>query len=170
MKLKTIPLRTNNPRPWLWPLLLMAVVTLPILWLTPVLWNRSVSLAMLTALIALPGLALVGLLASWMLRFPQMLAYEITNKGLSIQTHYGSEQVVKAQVRAARAIPYALKFSTKSKGHFPGYYVGFYQLPEVGKVTAYVAQNQGEGVLLELQSGEKVLLSPENLDDVLRMF
>jgi hypothetical protein len=170
VKLKALPIRTNNPRPWLWPLVLVAVITLPILWLTPVLWSRSVSLAMLVALIALPGLALVGLLASWMLRFPQMLAYELTNKGLTIQTHYGPEQIARNQVSSSRRLEYALRFSTKSKGHFPGYYVGTYTLEGTGKITAYVAANKGTGVLLELHNGEKVLLSPEIADDVLKLF
>ncbi|MDX2006989.1 MAG: PH domain-containing protein [Meiothermus sp.] len=170
MKLKTLPLRSDNPRPWLWPLVLMAVVTLPLLWLTPILWGRSVSLAMLTALIALPGLALAGLLASWMLRFPQMLAYELTHKGLTVQTHYGPEQIGRSQVVSARPLEYALRFSSRSKGHFPGYYVGTYTLEDLGPVSAYVAARRGPGVLLELQGGGKVLLSPESPDDLLRAF
>ncbi len=166
----SIALNSNNPRPWLWPLLLMAVVTLPILWLMPVLWAKGENLAVLVAFVALPGIALVGILASWMFRFPQILAYERSSKALTIQTHYGPEKLERSKVLSARAVDYALRFSIKSKGHFPGYYVGSYTLPEVGLVTAYVAQSKGTGVLLELRDGQKVLLSPQNPDDLLRFF
>lgn len=170
MKVKTIQLQTNNPRPWLWPLLLLAGVTLPILWLLPILWSRSVALGILVAFVALPGLALVGILASWLFRWPGLLAYEVSGKGLTIQTHREPVQIVRSEVRLARALQYALRWNPRSWGHLPGYYVGAYTLPEVGPVRAYVAQPRGQGVLLELKNGEKILLSPQDPAEVLRLF
>ncbi|MDW8426709.1 MAG: PH domain-containing protein [Meiothermus sp.] len=170
MKAKTIPIQTDNPRPWLWPLLLLAGVTLPILWLLPVLWSRSVTLGVLVAFVALPGLALVGILASWLYRWPQLLVYEVSGRGLTIQTHREPVQVARSEVRQAKPLEYALRWNPSSRGHLPGYYVGAYTLPEVGPLTAYVAQSRGQGVLLELKSGEKILLSPQNPDEVLKLF
>ncbi len=80
MKAKTLALKTNNPRPWLWPLLLLAGGTLPILWLLPIAWNRSMTLGILVAFVALPGMALMGVVASWMFRWPQMLAYRTLHR------------------------------------------------------------------------------------------
>lgn len=170
MKARTIPIQTNNPRPWQWPLLLLAGVTLPILWLLPVLWSRSVTLGILVAFVALPGLALAGILASWLVRWPGLLVYEVTGRGLTIHTHQGPVQIVRSEVRQARALQYALRWNPRSFGHLPGYYVGAYTLPEVGLLTAYVAQPKGQGVLLELKNGEKILLSPQDPAEVLRLF
>lgn len=170
MKAKTLALKTNNPRPWLWPLLLLAGVTLPILWLLPILWNRSVTLGILVAFVALPGLALMGVVASWMFRWPQLLAYEVSGRGLTIQTHTDPVQIVRSDVRLAQPVEYALRWNPKSRGHLPGYYVGVYTLPEVGPVTAYAAQSKGLGLLLEMKSGEKVLLSPQDPAELLKLF
>lgn len=145
-------------------------MTLPILWLLPILWNRSVTLGILVAFMALPGLALMGIVASWMFRWPQLLAYEVSNKGLTVQTHTDLVQIARSEVGSAQLVEYALRWNPKSWGHLPGYYVGAYNLPEVGPVTAYAAQSKGSGVLLEMKSGEKILLSPQDPAELLKLF
>lgn len=79
-------------------------------------------------------------------------------------------QIVRSEVRLAQPVEYALRWNPKSRGHLPGYYVGVYTLPEVGSVTAYAAQSKGLGVLLEIKSREKVLLSPQDPAELLKLF
>jgi len=170
MKARSLPIQTNNPRPWLWPLVLLMAVTLPTLWLLPVVWGRSITLGLLVAFVALPGLALAGILASWLFRWPQLLAYELSGKGLTIQTHREPVQIARSEVRRARAIAYALRWNPRSWAHLPGYYVGTYTLPEVGPVKVFAGQPRGEGVLLELKDSTRVLLSPQDPAELLQLF
>jgi len=91
----------------------------------------------------------------WM---PARLGYALENDMLEIKFFSGRRRILLEKVRAVEPVEYALGRRSGSAA-LPGYYVGRFQ-SNLGKLTAYAGRPQGEGVLLLLDGGEMVLLTP----------
>ncbi len=91
----------------------------------------------------------------WM---PARLGYVLDKDALEVRFFSGRRRILLEKVRAVEPVEYALGRRSGSAA-LPGYYVGRFQ-SNLGKLTAYAGRPQGEGVLLLLDTGEMVLLTP----------
>ncbi|WP_457638516.1 PH domain-containing protein [Oceanithermus sp.] len=111
--------------------------------------------AVFALLVFLVVAAFVGLL--WLM--PNRLYYALYDDHLEIGHLLGSRRILLENVRLVKPVEYALGRRSGSAS-LPGYYVGRFQ-SSLGKLTAYAGKPEGEGLLLLLNTGEMVLLTPK---------
>ncbi|WP_456409821.1 hypothetical protein [Oceanithermus sp.] len=89
---------------------------------------------------------------------PGHLSDRVGMSGLRIRTFAGVREVKRGNVKAARKVSYRLGirlYGTEPPGHNVGRFRN-----KLGTVQAFVRAKRGPGVLLELTSGEKLLINP----------
>ena len=111
--------------------------------------------ALFALLVFLVVAAFVGLL--WLM--PARLSYTIYDDHLEIGHLLGKRRILLENVRLVKPVEYALGRRSGSAS-LPGYYVGRFQ-SSLGKLTAYAGRPEGKGLLLLLNTGEMVLLTPK---------
>jgi len=105
-------------------------------------------------------LALAAFAAAFILLAPARLDYRVTPSRLEIRTFAGRRALRKGQIQNVRKVTYRL--GSKGAGtNQPGYYVGRFK-SDLGTVRAFTSAARGDGVLLELTSGEKLLINPRD--------
>ncbi|WP_457638517.1 PH domain-containing protein [Oceanithermus sp.] len=105
-----------------------------------------------------PLLAGDALLAYFVWQAPHRLGYRPARSGLMIYTFAGRRQVERGQIKAARLTDYRLGLRIIGS-EMPGYCVGGFR-SNLGSVRAFTSRRRGRGVLLELKSGERLLINP----------
>ncbi len=110
--------------------------------------------AVFALLVFLVVAAFAGLL--WLM--PASLYYSLAGDRLEVGHLLGRRRILLENVRLVKPVEYALGRRSGSAA-IPGYYVGRFQ-SSLGKLTAYAGKPAGEGLLLLLNTGEMVLLTP----------
>ncbi len=111
--------------------------------------------ALFSLLVFLVVTSFVGLL--WLM--PDRLRYFLGKDSLEIGHLLGKRRILLENVRLAKPVEFALGRRSGSAS-LPGYYVGRFQ-SNLGKLTAYAGRPEGQGLLLLLNTGEMVLLTPK---------
>ncbi len=91
---------------------------------------------------------------------PRRLGYRVSKNRLQINTFAGARELRHSEIECVKLVEFHL--GIKMTGNeIPGYYVGRFRSNQ-GPVRAFVSRKHGRGVLLELGSGEKLLINPRD--------
>jgi hypothetical protein len=89
------------------------------------------------------------------------LTYYVTSDAVRVRTIASRVHIARTDIVSVTPIEYRLKlriFGTSTIA----YNVGIFDAGHLGRVRAYVGRGSGEGVLLVLRNGERVILSPRD--------
>jgi hypothetical protein len=121
-------------------------------------YGTAAGLPLARALVALWVFLIVAFFAALLWWMPARLRYALADETLEIRHFLGRRRILLENLREVHEVPFVLGRRSGSAA-LPGYYVGRFQ-SSLDRVTAYAGRPAGKGVLLELNTGEKVLLTP----------
>lgn len=89
------------------------------------------------------------------------LTYYVTSDAVWIRTVAARVRIARADIVSVTPVEYRLKWRVFGASTL-AYHVGTFDVDRLGRVRAYVGRGRGEGVLLVLRNGERVILSPRD--------
>ncbi len=110
------------------------------------------------ALISLWAFLVVAVFTGLLWWMPARLRYLLDDGALVVQHFLGTRRILIENLREVQRVPFVLGRRSGSAA-LPGYYVGRFH-SSLGRLTAYAGRPAGSGVLLVLNTGEQVLLTP----------
>jgi hypothetical protein len=112
--------------------------------------------------------ASVVVLVLAMMFVPQyMLGYELSDEGITVRLATTRLFLPRAEITDASVIRYTLRWRVFGTSAVR-YHSGWFDVDPVGRIRAYANRRAGEGVLLVLHNGERVLLTPPEPESFVR--
>ncbi len=169
-------LRLRQERPRLWPIAMTVLVGVGVagtlVWAAVAPSPGERLAADRTAAVVAFELAAVAVGATSLYAAPRRLGYTLRGSTLELCTLTGTVRLPASALRGAERIDFALRLPWGARlgwpqSHLPGYYVGLFNAGGAGRVRAFAGERRGSGVLLRLERGAPVLLTPRDPEALL---